>query len=136
RSPPTRNQVIIVPNRRPPSPHSCNRSRSPLRQCAAAKPSHVMKANSATKMMRAVQFTCCIVLLPRRPSILGREIDDRRENSSDDHPKELVPVEERDPRPRRLHPVVEGRPEHRDELDRKEQIPPAPARPVFPLGRP
>src|SRR5262249_58466672 len=51
-------------NRRPPSPHSCNRSRSPLRQCAAAKPSHVMKPNRATKTTSAVQFTSCTVAPP------------------------------------------------------------------------
>ena len=34
---------MSVPKRRPPSPHSCSRSRSPLRQRAAAKPSQLMK---------------------------------------------------------------------------------------------
>ena len=53
-------------------------------------------------------------------SILRREIDHRRKDGADDHPKELVLVEERDPRPGRLHSVVEGWPENRDELDCEE----------------
>src|SRR5580692_707600 len=141
----------MVPKRRPPRPHSCSWSRSPLRQCAAAKPSHVMKPNSAMKMIRAVQFTSCTVCLPtftsyclvssapRRggaPSpddefaprlLLGREIDDRGQHRRDDHPEHLIPIEERDARPGRLDRVVERRPQHGDELNDQEQVPPAPA---------
>src|SRR5215470_17697437 len=102
-----RNQVTRVPKRRPPSPHSCSRSRSPLRQLAAAKPNQVMKPNSATKMMRAVQFTSCTAFTPELRvrgsacelhSILGCEIDDRRQNGADNHPNKLVPEEERETR--------------------------------------
>src|SRR5579863_5584091 len=110
-----------VPKRRPPRPHSCSRSRSPLRQWAAAKPSHVISANSSTKIESAVQFTSDMA----SPSpTLGREVDDRGENRADDHPEHLVPVEERDTRPVRLGLVVEGRPKHDDELHDEEQVPP------------
>jgi hypothetical protein len=61
--------------------------------------------------------------------VLGREVDDRGEHGADDHPKQLVPVEERHADPGRLHPVVERRPDHRGGLDDEEQIPPAPSRP-------
>src|SRR5207344_3623264 len=134
---------MMVPNRRPPRPHSCSRSRSPLRQCAAAKPSQVMNANSRIKTVRATQFTSATALLqsslfyPRLltaarpcrkadPLILGRKIDDRGQDGSDDDPQELVPIKERNARPGRLDRIVEGRPKHRDELNHKEQIPPAP----------
>src|SRR5215831_16443772 len=121
-----------VPKRRPPRPHSCRRSRSPLRQWAAAKPSHVTKPNSATKTTRAVQFTSCTAFLrfycfSACASFLRREIDDRRQDGADDHPGELVPVEERNARQRGLELVVERRPEDRDELDEEEQVPPAPS---------
>src|ERR1700722_1299468 len=137
---------MMVPKRRPPNPHSCSWSRSPLRQCAAAKPSHVMKPNSAMKMIRAVQFTSCTACLPRLLGLIscvsgcliprwrgtdlvfGREIDDRGQNGPDDDPEHLVPIKERDARPRRLGGVVERRPQHRDELNDEEQVPPAPAR--------
>ena len=65
--------------------------------------------------------------------VLGREIDDRGEHGADDHPKQLIPVEERHADPGRLDLVVEGRPEHRDELDDEEQVPPAPSRPPLAL---
>src|SRR5262249_3183135 len=131
-----RNQVITVPKRRPPRPHSCSRSRSPLRQLAAAKPNQVMKPNSAAKMMRAVQFTSCTAITPELRvrgsarelhSILGREIDDRRQNGADNHPSKLVPVEERETGEGGLHRVIEGRPKNGDELDHEEQVPPAPS---------
>jgi hypothetical protein len=61
--------------------------------------------------------------------VLGREIDYRGEHGADDHPKQLVPVEERHADPGRLHPVIERRPDHRGGLDDEEQIPPAPSRP-------
>src|ERR1700688_4811758 len=142
---------MMVPKLRPPNPHSCNWSRSPLRQCAAAKPSHVMNAKSATKITRAVQFTSCTAFLPDFPFIvlcarpamrhdsvtrrrqlcgwllLGREIDDRGQHRRDDHPEHLIPVEERDARPSRLDRVVERRPKHGCELNDQEQVPPAPA---------
>src|SRR5262249_25354478 len=126
-----------VPKRRPPRPHSCRRSRSPLRQWAAAKPSHVMKPNRATKTTSAVQCTSgteCLRMswLGRRfcagsRSVLRGEIDDRGQNGADDHPGELVPVEEGDAGEGGLEPVVERRPQDRDELDEEEQVPPAPS---------
>src|SRR5215469_15882426 len=102
-----RNQVTRVPKRRPPSPHSCSRSRSPLRQRAAAKPSQVMRANSATKMIKAVQFTSCTAFLPGCPCyllplprlawcslqaalVIGCEVDSCGQDGPDDDPKELV----------------------------------------------
>jgi hypothetical protein len=61
--------------------------------------------------------------------VLGREVDDRGEHGADDHPKQLVPVEERHADPGRLDPVIKRRPHHRGGLDDEEQIPPAPSRP-------
>jgi hypothetical protein len=55
------------------------------------------------------------------------QINDRVQDRADDDPQELVPVKERNADERRLDLVVEGRPENRDELHEKEQIPPAPA---------
>src|SRR5215467_8413543 len=128
-----------VPKRRPPRPHSCSWSRSPLRQCAAAKPSQVMKPNSTTKMMSATQFTPCMTCLSRQCScwfvvrrrrplarLLGDHVDHRIEDRGDDHPQHLVPVEERYPEPDRLHLVVERWPQERHELHDEEQVPPAP----------
>src|SRR6266581_463235 len=141
-----------VPNRRPPRPHSCSRSRSPLRQRAAAKPSQVINANSRMKIVRATQFTSATALLPifffyprlltaarlcgkADLLILGRKVDDRGQDRSDDDPQELIPIKERNAGPRWLDRVVEGWPEHRDELDRKQQIPPAPGRAgAVPIG--
>src|SRR6516164_6509023 len=137
---------MMVPKRRPPSPHSCRRSRSPLRQLAAAKPSQVMKANSRTKTVVATQLISltgmppqAILAPPMKPPSnpsgqlpsssslsLGCEVNDRSQDRADDHPKQLIPVEERHARKRRLRAVVERRPKHRDELDDEEQIPPAP----------
>src|ERR1700722_19996172 len=122
-SPPTRNQVISVPKRRPPSPHSCSRSRSPARQRDAAKPSQVTAANSSTKMVRAVQLTSATAF-PQvshwrylRPRVCARhilrcalrlfsrrEVDDHSENCADENPDQLVPIEERQADQRRLGP--------------------------------
>src|SRR5208282_6460635 len=129
---------MTVPKRRPPSPHSCNWSRSPLRQWAAAKPSQVMKPNRATKTISAVQFTSCTAFLPTfrflisgaprgRALIFVGEVHDRSEHRTDDHPEHLVPIEKRNADPGRLDLVVEGRPDDRDELNQKKQIPPAPS---------
>ena len=59
--------------------------------------------------------------------ILSDEINDGGQDGSDDHPEHLIPVEERYPDPGRIDPVVEGDPQAGDELDRKQQVPPAPA---------
>src|SRR5208337_1936669 len=112
----------MVPKRRPPSPHSCSKSRSPLRQLAAAKPSHVMKPNSSTKMPRATQFT----FGTRLPSDLRGPIDHRGDRGAHDDPQQLEPVKERNAPPGRYNFVVEGWPEDDDDLDEEEQVPPAP----------
>src|SRR5271157_1067690 len=133
---------MMVPKRRPPSPHSCSRSRSPLRQWAAAKPSQVMKPNRATKTISAVQFTSCTAFLPtffvgaphRRALIFGGEVHDRSEHRADDHAEHLVPIEKRNADPGRLDLIVKGRPDDRDELNHKQQVPPAPS--AAPLALP
>src|SRR5690242_11409302 len=56
---------------------------------------------------------------------LGDEVDHGSEGRADDHPEELIPVEEGDARQLRLDGVVEGHPEQRDERDDEEQVPPA-----------
>src|SRR5271169_6371053 len=154
-SPPSRNQVISVPKRRPPRPHSCKRSRSPARHLAAAKPSQETKANSATKTVRAVQFTSATAVLPRKSLwfscwvfwllsllccaprgserrapllVFGREIDDRGQDAADDHPEQLVPVEKRHADEGGINSVIGRHPEQKYELHHEEQIPPAPQR--------
>src|SRR5215467_2233804 len=112
-----------VPKRRPPRPHSCSRSRSPLRQWAAAKPSQVMNRKRMTNTVSATQLM--LIASPRflvdALLLVGREIHDRGEDRGDDHPKHLVPVKERDAGEGRLHAVEEGRPENGDELHDEEQ---------------
>src|SRR5205085_4292847 len=107
--------------------------------------------NSRMKIVRATQFTSATALLPifffysrlltaarlggkADLLLLGRKVDDRGQDRSDDDPQELIPIKERNARPGRLDRVVEGWPEHRDELDRKQQIPPTPARGAVPTG--
>src|ERR1051326_348099 len=91
---------MSVPNRRPPRPHSSSKSRSPRRQRLAMNPSQVTKPNSSTKTISATQFTSRTISpslpMERRCSApLGHEIDQARERRSDQHPQQLVPVEER-----------------------------------------
>src|SRR5215469_8720560 len=80
-----------------------------------------MKANSRTKTVRATQLTPCM------SAPFGHRIHDSREECGQHHPQHLVPVEEGDAEPGRLNAVVEGRPQHRDELHDEQQVPPAPA---------
>src|SRR5215475_10826538 len=98
-----RNQVMIVPKRRPPRPHSCSWSRSPLRQCAAANPNHEIRANSTTKTESAVQlssstafpqsFICFDNRVELGASFLDGEVDDRVEHGTEQHQGELEPIE-------------------------------------------
>src|SRR5579871_1748303 len=126
---------MSVPKRRPPRPHSCSWSRSPLRQCAAAKPSQVMKANSATKTKSAIQSTCATLLpflvsfvAPDRTSLTrSHEVHDRREHRTHQHPGELEPVKEGNAPERGLDLVVERRIESDRELHEEQQIPGAAA---------
>src|SRR5689334_21001100 len=105
----------MVPKRRPPSPHSCSRSRSPLRQCAAMNPSQVTRANSTTKTMSAVQL-----IMSRSSSVL-EPIDDGDDDCAQDDPEELVPVEERNPGPGGFDAVVPGYPKDGDEGDQQQE---------------
>src|SRR5690348_15639014 len=79
-----------------------------------------MKRKRTTKTTSATQFTCSM------GSLLRREIDGGGEHRADDHPQELVPIEEGHADEGRLELVVEGRPQHDDELDEEKQVPPAP----------
>jgi hypothetical protein len=63
--------------------------------------------------------------------IVGREINDSRKQRADKHTQKLVPIKERNADPIRLDLVVEGGPNDNDELDRKEQVPPAPSTPLL-----
>src|SRR6516165_5500415 len=95
---------MTVPKRRPPRPHSCSRSRSPLRQCAAANPSHVIRANSTTKTESAVQLRSSTAFpqsfirfdsqVELGASLLDGEVDDRGEHGTDQHQGKLEPIEE------------------------------------------
>src|SRR5580658_8734802 len=117
-SPPTRNQVTTVPNRLPPSPHSCSWSRSPLRQRAAANPSQVMKPNSTMNTPNAIWFTWPIMcpLRTRIPPaswlVPDHPVDHRREDGAHDDPEQLEPVKKRNADQRRLGLVIEGRPKN------------------------
>ena len=57
---------------------------------------------------------------------MSRKIHGRGKRGTDDDPKQLIPVKERHPDPIRLYFIIEGWPEYGDELDKKEQVPPAP----------
>src|SRR5690242_17335081 len=93
-----------------------------------------MSANSTTKTARAVRSICCMgtLLLSAFPCALAffrldREVDDGGKDGADDHPEQLVPIEERHAEPGGLRLVVERRPEHSHALDDEEQVPPAPS---------
>src|SRR5271166_6009201 len=124
-----RNHVITVPKRRPPSPHSCSKSRSPLRQLAAAKPSQVIRANKIMNMVSATQLGSGTVFSYLH-IFFGGKIDDCSKHGADDYPKQLVPIKERHADPVRFNFVVEGWPEDGDELNDQEQVPPAPPAPL------
>src|SRR6516162_6044881 len=75
RSPPSKNQVMTVPNPRPPRPHSFRCSRlSARRQRAAAKPIQVTSANKITKTLNVTGFTPLMsaLLRPGRDLPLGQ----------------------------------------------------------------
>jgi hypothetical protein len=59
--------------------------------------------------------------------VLGRKVNYCGQDGAEDDPEQLVPIEERQTDQRRFDPVVERRPENRDELNKKEQVPPAPS---------
>jgi hypothetical protein len=63
--------------------------------------------------------------------IFSRQIHDRSKHGADDYPKQLIPIEERQADPIGLYLIIKGRPKYGDELDEKEQVPPAPAVPLF-----
>jgi hypothetical protein len=63
--------------------------------------------------------------------IFRRKIHDSREHGADDYPKKLIPVEERHANPIGFCFIVKGGPEYGDELDKKEEIPPAPPAPLL-----
>src|ERR1700719_3422729 len=58
--------------------------------------------------------------------IVRHKIHDRSKHGADDYPKQLIPVEKRQTNPIRFGFIVEGRPEHSDELDEKQQVQPIP----------
>src|SRR5580693_9967182 len=131
---------MSVPKRRPPRPHSCSWSRSPLRQRAAANPSQVMKTKRTTKTISAVQLTSCTTSLPRfslcfwlasrsaAPRYMrDGEIDNGRQDCSEDHAEKLIPIEERNADEGGFDFIVESRPDDHGKLNQKQQIPPAPA---------
>src|ERR1700736_2147869 len=59
------------------------------------------------------------------------EVEDRRENSADDHPEQLEPIKERNPPQVGLGSIIERRPESDCKLDDEEQIPPTPSAAFF-----
>src|SRR5579872_626466 len=105
----------MVPNRRPPSPHSCSMVRSPLRQCAAKKPMQVTKPNRAIKTIRAVMF------IVRSPGSMFEPVHDADDHRAQDDPGELIPVEEWYAVHAGFHAVVEWHPQHCDERYQQQQ---------------
>src|SRR5690348_5854654 len=103
RSPPSRNQVIRVPNLPPASPHSCRWSRLPRFQCAAANPIKLTIAKKKMKTPRAVQFRG--IELPFTAG-LGAPPDQSRHAHADENPQQLKPVEKGKAEQFRLDAVV------------------------------
>src|SRR5260370_20591662 len=60
---------VIVPKRRPAKPHSCNRSMSPGRHCAAQKPRAATAAKMITKTANISQLTMSLPLSCVLPAI-------------------------------------------------------------------
>src|SRR5262249_50569074 len=108
---------MTVPKRRPARPHSCSRSRSARRQCAARKPTTVTRANNSTKTTMATQFIAV--------SSLGPVIKKDDQGRGNEEPEELIPIEERKPAEGRFDRVVEGHPQEGDERQHEQPAPPA-----------
>src|SRR4051812_11523028 len=86
KSPPSRNQVISVPKRRPPNPHSCRCVRSAAFQREATKPSTDTSRKKNANTPHAVQCTSALMAAPA--------MHDVRQQRGDGYPGEHVPVEE------------------------------------------
>src|SRR5882757_9629625 len=119
---------MTVPKRRPPKPHSCSRSKSPLRHFAAAKPSQDTRPNNNTKIVSAIQFTfdTPIPLILFR-SVFGGVVDDGSQDRTAEDPSKLKPIKERNPDEGGFGLVVKWRIQRHHELDHEQQVPPAPA---------
>src|SRR5664279_3337088 len=113
-SPPIRNQVIQVPNWRPPRPHSSRCARVfGRRQCAAAKPKTVTRPKKKTKTASAVQSMSAV--------IAGLPVDDIGQQGCDGHPRQLIPVEKREAEQFGRGTVIERHPSHGGERDEKKE---------------
>src|SRR5436305_9247593 len=89
RSPPIRNQVIQVPELRPPRPHSSRwASVSGRRQRAATKPSALTARNRMVKTTISATW----FLMPS-PPVPGQLVHDRGRGHADDDEGKLQPVE-------------------------------------------
>src|SRR3954451_7175958 len=117
-APPSRNQVTTEPNLRPPRPHSFSLARSPRRQRDARKPIAVTAPKSRMKMVRATPSTECFTA--RSPDLAE---DDPGEQRRDRHPRELVPVEEREAEQLGLLVGVQRHPQEPDERRHEQQVP-------------
>src|SRR5580692_8241428 len=84
-SPPSKNHETMVPKRRPPSAHSSRFARFACPQRAATKPMSVTPNTNAIKTSAALD-----VVVP------SREVEDHaQQRRRDKHPRELIPVKER-----------------------------------------
>src|ERR1700730_16040212 len=108
---------MMVPNRRPPSPHSGKRVRSPAFHRAATKPRTVTSRKKKAKMMVAVQSIIW--------GSTGLQVDDENQDRRDRDPKELIPIEERESEQGRFTRVVERHPEQGDKGHEQEKSPQA-----------
>src|SRR5579871_3265796 len=118
RSPPSRNQVTRVPKRRPASPHSWSRSRSPRRQRAATKPRMVTIAKKIMKTVKATALNMENLLYSSASS--PQEIQRGGENGREYNPEHRVPVHEGYPDKRRVRIVVERRVQQGDKGNDEE----------------
>ena len=60
------------------------------------------------------------------PLSFRREVNNPGQNCADDHPQQLIPIEEWNTAKRRLNSVEQWRPQYKNVLDHEEQVPPAP----------
>src|SRR5216684_4588895 len=90
-SPPSRNQVITLPNLRPPSPHSSRWSSFARRQRPAPKPTTVTSRLRATKTLSSAPWITLDV-----PSVADQPVGEDHHQGPGGDPRELVPDEEGD----------------------------------------
>src|SRR5947209_12392766 len=99
KSPPSRNHVTIVPKRLPPSAHSSNDLRFACPQRAAKKPSTATPNTNTRK-----------IIDPLVTSASSRGgVDDPNDQRRKHDPKNLIPIEKREPEEGRCRACIQRR---------------------------